>query len=195
MIEFLGRYDQQVKLHGVLIELEEIEAVLRQQPAVREAVVIVREDVPGDPRLVAYVVPAQEPGPTIRELRRFLEKKLPTDYGARSVRDARRLTADAQRQGGPPGAPPTKPAQTCSRRPLCCALYRHRAASGGHLVRAPGPGTGRDARQLLRAGGTLAPGHEAPLSRPRRHACRGAPFQLFRDTYCGPYGCHHCARE
>jgi amino acid adenylation domain-containing protein len=76
-IEYVGRYDQQVKLRGVLIELEEIEAVLRQQPAVREAVVIIREDVPGDPRLVAYVVPAQEPGPTIRELRRFLGKKLP----------------------------------------------------------------------------------------------------------------------
>ena len=66
-----------MKLRGIRIELGEIEAALRQHPAVREAVVIAREDVPGEPRLVAYVVPAQEPGPTIRELRRFLEKKLP----------------------------------------------------------------------------------------------------------------------
>jgi amino acid adenylation domain-containing protein len=77
-LEYIGRDDQLVKLRGVLIELEEIEAVLREQPAVRETAVIIREDIPGDRRLVAYVVPAQEPAPTIRELRRFLEQKLPT---------------------------------------------------------------------------------------------------------------------
>jgi amino acid adenylation domain-containing protein len=76
-LEYLGRYDQQVKIRGVRIELEEIEAALRQHPAVREIAVTVREEVPGDVRLVAYVVPAQEPGPTIGELRRFLGAKLP----------------------------------------------------------------------------------------------------------------------
>ena len=76
-LEYLGRLDQQVKLRGIRIELGEIEAALAQHPAVRETVVIVREDIPGEPRLVAYVVPAQEPGPTCRELRRFLEKQLP----------------------------------------------------------------------------------------------------------------------
>ena len=77
-LEYLGRLDHQVKLRGIRMELGEIEAVLVQHPSVRETVVIVREDVPGEPRLVAYVVPAQEPGPTIRELRRFLEKQIPT---------------------------------------------------------------------------------------------------------------------
>jgi len=55
-IEYLGRSDQQVKLRGFRIELEEIAAVLRRHPAVRESVVMLREDVASDKRLVAYVI-------------------------------------------------------------------------------------------------------------------------------------------
>ena len=80
-LEFLGRIDQQVKLRGFRIELGEIEAVLSQHPAIQESVVLLREDVPGDQRLVAYVVPHTETTLPLAtsELRHFLKEKLP-DY-------------------------------------------------------------------------------------------------------------------
>jgi amino acid adenylation domain-containing protein len=83
-IEFLGRIDHQVKIRGFRIELGEIEAVLSQHPEVRETLVMAREDVPGDKRLVAYLVRNQKSTPTTSELRRFLKEKLP-DYMMPSV--------------------------------------------------------------------------------------------------------------
>ena len=76
-IEFLGRLDNQVKLRGHRIELGEVESVLGRHPAVREAVVIAREDQPGDARLMAYVVAAPDSKPNPAELRRFAQEKLP----------------------------------------------------------------------------------------------------------------------
>jgi amino acid adenylation domain-containing protein len=76
-IEFLGRIDHQVKIRGFRIELGEIETVLAQHKSVQEAVVMAREDEPGNKRLVAYVVVNQQSAPSMKELRRFLQEKLP----------------------------------------------------------------------------------------------------------------------
>ncbi|ARV58866.1 hypothetical protein BZZ01_09655 [Nostocales cyanobacterium HT-58-2] len=76
-IEFLTRLDQQVKIRGFRIELGEIEAALVQNPQVQQAVVMARQDQPGQKRLVAYIVSNQEHTPTTIELRHFLAQKLP----------------------------------------------------------------------------------------------------------------------
>lgn len=77
-IEYLGRIDSQVKIRGFRIELGEIEATLTRHADVRACVVVVREDRPGDKRLVAYVVPAGR-APTVPAMRAHLAAALP-DY-------------------------------------------------------------------------------------------------------------------
>ncbi|MEA2601554.1 MAG: hypothetical protein QOF89_2546 [Acidobacteriota bacterium] len=76
-LEFLGRIDHQVKVRGFRIELGEVEAALLRHPAVAQAVVTARQEA-GEPRLVAYVVPAGE-APAAGELRGHLRQSLP-DY-------------------------------------------------------------------------------------------------------------------
>jgi amino acid adenylation domain-containing protein/non-ribosomal peptide synthase protein (TIGR01720 family) len=76
-LEFLGRSDDQLKIHGVRIEPAEIEAALTLHPAVRSAAVEARPDQRGDSRLVAYLVPTGPPPPSPPELRRFLAQSLP----------------------------------------------------------------------------------------------------------------------
>lgn len=76
-IEFLGRLDDQVKIRGFRVELGEVEAALSQHPGVHQSAVMAPKDLGGDRRLVAYVVPVEGPAPGIRDLRAFLNEKLP----------------------------------------------------------------------------------------------------------------------
>jgi len=76
-LEFLGRIDHQVKIRGFRIELGEIESVLRKHPGLRESVVVVREDRPGDKRLAAYVVRKPEAQVDAEDLRGFARQTLP----------------------------------------------------------------------------------------------------------------------
>ncbi|HSE16099.1 MAG TPA: phosphopantetheine-binding protein, partial [Pyrinomonadaceae bacterium] len=77
-IEYLGRKDYQVKIRGFRIELGEIEAALVEHPIVRDVVVLVREDIPNDKRIVAYIVLNHECAKPADELRRVLKEKLPS---------------------------------------------------------------------------------------------------------------------
>jgi amino acid adenylation domain-containing protein len=78
-IAFIGRRDRQVKIRGYRIELDEISTVLSQHPDVHACLVAAREEPPGDPRLVAYVVPAAGGRFVVRDLRDYLATQLP-DY-------------------------------------------------------------------------------------------------------------------
>ncbi len=76
-IEFLGRTDAQVKIRGYRIELGEIEALLLQHPAVKETAVVAEDDLSGNKRLVAYVVPHQNQTLNPVGMRNFLKQQLP----------------------------------------------------------------------------------------------------------------------
>jgi amino acid adenylation domain-containing protein len=75
-LEFLGRIDNQVKIRGFRVELGEIETVLTNYSEIREAIVTIREDVPGNKSLVAYLVP-QNYQLVARDVRSYLSQKLP----------------------------------------------------------------------------------------------------------------------
>ncbi|MGD0570142.1 MAG: non-ribosomal peptide synthetase [Candidatus Sulfotelmatobacter sp.] len=80
--EYVGRVDHQVKVHGVRVELEEIETILRQHPRMQEAIVVVKEVALGDQRIFAYVIPKEsipdrEWGSVEEDLRRHARVKLP----------------------------------------------------------------------------------------------------------------------
>ena len=72
-----GRKDFQVNIRGHSVQVAEVERILRRNSSIKEAVVVAREDQPRDSRLVAYVVPATLPGPTVSQLRHAVAQSLP----------------------------------------------------------------------------------------------------------------------
>jgi len=76
-IEHLGRIDHQVKIRGHRVELGEIEAVLNENPAVRESVVLFKKLANGESALAAYIIPREGEKPTREQLRQFARGKLP----------------------------------------------------------------------------------------------------------------------
>jgi amino acid adenylation domain-containing protein len=78
-LQYIGRIDQQVKIRGFRVELGEIEAALNSSPAVAQCAVVIREDRPGDQRLIAYVVPVAGTALDAEAVRAFLRLSLP-DY-------------------------------------------------------------------------------------------------------------------
>ncbi|WP_203868765.1 non-ribosomal peptide synthetase [Plantactinospora endophytica] len=111
-LEFLGRVDHQVKLRGFRIELGEVESALTACPGVARATVLVREDRPGDRRLVGYLVPVDGSAPDPAELRVALGRTLP-DYMVPSafvVLDALPLTPNGKLDRAALPAPAQDPA-------------------------------------------------------------------------------------
>src|SRR5262249_44371929 len=76
-LEFLGRRDDQVKIHGYRVELGEVELALRGLPQIAEAVVVVQQTLPGDKRLVGYVVGRGSEPWSVEDVRTGLRAKLP----------------------------------------------------------------------------------------------------------------------
>ena len=132
-IAFLGRIDHQVKIHGYRIELGEIESLLAQHEAIQDALVVVREDAPGQRRLVAYLVAGGTP-PAPEALRTYLAESLPS-YMVPAFYlflDAFPLTANGKidRAALPVPAAPVDEGRTCPAAPgnereqLLAAIWR-----------------------------------------------------------------------
>ncbi len=161
-IEYLGRADFQVKIRGFRIELGEIEAVLGRHEGVREVTVVVREDTPGDKRIIAYLVPSSEP-PSAIELRAFLADRLP-EYMVPSVFVpllALPLSASGKVDRNALPAPET----TADARVFVAPRGPFRGDCR-YLRRAAALARGLCARRLLRSGRPIAPGDAGRLARP-----------------------------
>ena len=148
-LQYLGRADEQVKIRGYRIELGEIQSALTDLDGVEQAVVIAREDRPGDKRLVGYVTESQTGAVDPAAARAALAERLPPYMVPGRRGGARRVADDGQRQTRHP-----RPARTgipgCRSVPR--AGQRGRGDPGRHLRPSAGCRAGRRRRLVLRPG-------------------------------------------
>jgi amino acid adenylation domain-containing protein len=182
-IEFLNRLDSQVKLRGHRIEPGEIEAALLATPDVAAAAVVVREDVPGDKRLVAYVVGAAGRRPAPEALRRALRESLPAFMlpSAFVPLDALPLNANGKLDRAALPVPHERPAERAAVAPRTPTEQRL-AAIWRELLRLEAVGVHDDFFEL---GGHSLLGMQM-ISRVRDQFGLGLPFQsLFEEPTVG----------
>ncbi len=124
-LEYLGRTDYQVKIRGFRVELGEIEAVLREQAGIQEAIVTAWEDEPGSKRLVAYVVAEQGADINPSALRNQLRQKLPEYMVPNVVNGVSCYASDGEWKNRPQGVASAR--CYCKQRGLSCAANTGRA--------------------------------------------------------------------
>ena len=156
VLEYLGRRDHQVKIRGHRVELPEIEAVIAEDASVSRCVVTVREDTPGDQRVVAYVVARGGRGRCGR-LARNPAPSTSRVHGSLARGGARGASVHAQRQDRQEGTSAAAKSSSSARPGRACRAHER---SGGcdrqALARSSGPRAHRRRRQLLRCRRTLA---------------------------------------
>ena len=169
-LQYLGRADEQVKIRGYRIELGEIQAALAGLDGVEQAVVIAREDRPGDKRLVGYVTESATGAVDPAAARARLADRLPAYMVPDRGGGPRRAAVDDQQQTRHP-RPAGTGIQPCRSVPR--PDRRGRGDPGRHLRPSPRAGAGRGRRLILRpgrrqhsvdAGGGAGPGRRSAVS-------------------------------